>query len=90
MAKKKAVKKKSAPKKKPSGGRSAYMAKAPIRRLMKNEGAGLVAEAAVVVLIEKLTSIAQNVTKAAVKYVKEDKRKRLTGADIVAAQRMMQ
>ena len=81
-----AKKKKSAPKK--TKGRSSYIAKAPIRRLMKNEGASLVAEAAVDVLIDELTKIGKDVTKAAVKYVKGDKRKRITGADIIAAQRM--
>ncbi|MCP4763425.1 MAG: hypothetical protein GY870_16755 [archaeon] len=87
MAKKKAAKKKAAPKKK-SGDRSTYIAKAPIRRLMKNEGAGLVAEAAVAVLIKKLTKVGQDITKSAVKLVKEDKRKRITGADIIAATRL--
>ena len=91
MAKKAAPKKAAAPKKKaaPGAKRSSYIAKAPIRRLMKNEGAGLVAEAAVQVLIEQLTKVAKNVTKSAVKYVKEDKRKRITGADIIAATRLV-
>ena len=56
---------------------------------MKNEGAGLVAEAAVNVLIQELTSVAKEVTKAAVKLVKSDKRKRITGADIITASRAM-
>ncbi|MHA1720579.1 MAG: histone-like protein [Promethearchaeota archaeon] len=79
MAKKskKVVKKKTA-------NRETYIAKAPIRRLMKNEGAGLVAENAVVLLIEQLTKEAKRVTKAAVKLVKVDKRKRVTAADITA------
>ena len=85
MAKKKV--KKAAPKKAAAGKRSSYIAKAPIRRLMKNEGAGLVAEAAVQVLIDQLTIVAKSVTKSAVKFVKEDKRKRITGADIIAATR---
>ncbi len=84
MAKKKPAKKKAAPKK--AATRSAYIAKAPIRRLMKNEGASLVAENAVVVLIEQLTKVATEVTKEAVKLVKADKRKRLTAADIIAAE----
>ena len=78
MAKKKATKKKPAKK---------YIAKAPIRRLMKNEGATLVAETAVELLIDKLTAIATNVTKTAIKDVKSDKRKRLTANDIIAASR---
>ncbi|MHA1512290.1 MAG: hypothetical protein ACTSRX_11305 [Promethearchaeota archaeon] len=71
------AKKKAPAKKKVAGkARSAYIAKAPIRRLMKNEGAGLVAEDAVILLIEELT----------VKLVKGDKRKRVTAADIAACE----
>ena len=81
MAKKKPAKKKAATK-----ARSAYIAKAPIRRLMKNEGAGLVAEDAVILLIEELTKAAKEVTKEAVKLVKGDKRKRVTAADIAACE----
>ena len=84
MAKKKATKK--APAKKST--RDSYIAKAPIRRLMKDEGANLVAEAAVQVLINELTKVGKNVTKAAVKLVKDDKRKRITGPDIIAASRL--
>lgn len=90
MAKKRSAAKPAAKgaSKKKAESRSTYIAKAPIRRLMKNEGAGLVAEAAVSILIDKLTKVAMDVTKAAVKYVKEDKRKRITGADIIMAQRI--
>jgi DNA-binding protein len=86
MAKKKsAAKKTTAPKKKGGAAtRSSYIAKAPIRRLMKSEGAGLVAEDAVTLLIEKLTEAAIDVTKKAVKMVKDEKRKRVTAADITA------
>ncbi|MCP4761354.1 MAG: hypothetical protein GY870_06205 [archaeon] len=87
MAKKKAKKPAKKPAAKKKGGRT-YISKAPIRRLMKNEGAGLVAEAAVVVLIAELTKAGQNITKTAVKLVKEDKRKRITGQDIVNATRV--
>ncbi len=80
MAKKKPAKKKAAAK------RSSYIAKAPIRRLMKQEGAGLVAENAVELLITTLTKAGEAVTKKAVKLVKEDKRKRLTAADIAACE----
>jgi histone H3/H4 len=82
--------KKEAPKAAPAKkeGRTVYIAKAPIRRLMKNEVASLVAENAVNILIEKLTNVAKDVTKGAVKIVKDDKRKRVTGADIIAASRM--
>lgn len=53
---------------------------------MKEEGAGLVAEEAVVLLIEELTKVAKNLTKKAVKVVKDDKRKRVTAADVIAAE----
>ncbi|MHA1731660.1 MAG: histone-like protein [Promethearchaeota archaeon] len=79
MAKKKAAKKKAAPK--------SYIAKAPIRRLMKGEGAELVANEAVQLLIDQLISVAATVTKEAVKLVKADKRKRVTAADIMDATR---
>lgn len=84
-----AKKKKKTPNAKKSSGRSSYIAKAPIRRLMKSEGAKLVAEAAVSALIEKITKMGTDLTKSAIAYVKSDKRKRITGADIVAAQRML-
>ena len=64
-----------------------YIAKAPIRRLMKDEGAKLVAESAVDLLINKLEKTAMDVTKAAIKLVKADKRKRLTAPDIQMAAR---
>ena len=79
MAKKKPVKKKAAK-------RTSYIAKAPIRRLMKQEGAGLVAENAVELLIATLTKAGEALTKKAVKLVKDDKRKRVTAADISACE----
>ncbi len=85
MAKKKKPAKKKPATKKPAT-RSTYIAKAPIRRLMKDEGAGLVAEDAVVLLIEELTKVGKDLTKKAVKIVKDDKRKRVTAADIIAAE----
>lgn len=60
-----------------------YIAKAPIRRLMKAEGAELVASDAVDILINQLHKVAQGVTKDAVKLVRSDKRKRVTAADIM-------
>jgi histone H3/H4 len=84
MAKKKApAKKKAAPKKKAEG----YIAKAPIRRLMKKEGADLVAAEALDKLIEFLESSAADATKEAIKVCKADKRKRVTAADIRTATR---
>ncbi|MHA1340330.1 MAG: histone-like protein [Promethearchaeota archaeon] len=74
--------------KKKSSSRESYIAKAPIRRLMKNEGADLVAEAALQILIDELTKRAKEVTKNAIKLVKDDKRKRITGPDIIAASKL--
>ncbi|MHA1871273.1 MAG: histone-like protein [Promethearchaeota archaeon] len=98
MAKKKAAKK-AAPKKKvpakkagtkpatkkKTPERQSYIAKAPIRRLMTDEGADLVAEAALNLLIEKLTSLAKDVTNTAIKNLKDDKRKKITKYDIINA-----
>lgn len=84
MAKKKApAKKKAAPKKKAEG----YIAKAPIRRLMKKEGADLVAAEALDKLIDFLEASAADATKEAIKVCKADKRKRVTAADIRTATR---
>ncbi|MCK4380440.1 MAG: NFYB/HAP3 family transcription factor subunit [Candidatus Lokiarchaeota archaeon] len=82
MAKKKAPAK--APAKKKSEG---YIAKAPIRRLMKKEGADLVAAEALDKLISYLEGSAATATKEAIKVCKEDKRKRVTAADIRNATR---
>jgi len=75
---------KKAPATKKSEG---YIAKAPIRRLMKKEGADLVAAEALDKLIGYLESSAANATKEAIKVCKADKRKRVTAADIRAATR---
>jgi histone H3/H4 len=77
MAKKKAPAKKS----------ESYIAKAPIRRLMKKEGADLVAADALDKLIGYLEKKAAEATKDAIKITKEDKRKRVTAADIRKATR---
>jgi histone H3/H4 len=78
MAKKKApVKKKG----------DSYIAKAPIRRLMKKEGADLVAADALDKLIGYLENTAAEATKEAIKITKADKRKRVTAADIRKATR---
>lgn len=90
MAKKKAgkakPKSKAAPKKKASAKSGGHIAKAPIRRLMKAEGAELVAEDAVGLLIEQLEKQASNIVGKALKIVKAEKRKRVTAADILAAE----
>ena len=64
-----------------------YIAKAPIRRLMKKEGADLVAAEALDKLIDFLESSAADATKAAIAVCKGDKRKRVTAADIRNATR---
>ncbi|MFX1393937.1 MAG: histone-like protein [Promethearchaeota archaeon] len=88
MAKKKAPapakKKAAAPAKKKGEG---YIAKAPIRRLMKKEGADLVAAEALDKLIDFLEKAAADATKEAIKVCKADKRKRVTAADIRNATR---
>jgi histone H3/H4 len=74
---------KKAPAKKSDG----YIAKAPIRRLMKKEGAVLVAADALDKLIGYLENMAADATKDAIKITKADKRKRVTAADIRKATR---
>lgn len=64
-----------------------YIAKAPIRRLMKKEGADLVAADALDKLIGYLEKTAADATKEAIKVTKADKRKRVTAADIRKATR---
>ncbi|UYP47653.1 hypothetical protein NEF87_003938 [Candidatus Lokiarchaeum ossiferum] len=92
MAKKKAAAKKKAPAKKKvvkstSENRSSFISKAPVRRLMKGEGAGLVSDEAVKLLIEQLEKNAIQTTKKALTLVKDEKRKRLTAEDITWATR---
>lgn len=88
---KKAAPKKAAPKKaaaKPAAKKGeGYIAKAPIRRLMKKEGADLVAAEALDKLIDFLEKSAANATKEAIKICGADKRKRVTAADIRNATR---
>ncbi|MFO8018901.1 MAG: histone [Promethearchaeia archaeon] len=64
-----------------------YIAKAPIRRLMKREGADLVAADALDRLIEFLENTAADVTKDAIDVTQADKRKRITSDDIREATR---
>ena len=83
---KKPVEKKPAVKKEKKA-RDVFIARAPIRRLMKTEGATLCSEKAVTLLISKLTDLAQKVTKSAIKNVKAESRKRITAADITEAKK---
>ncbi|MCK4282562.1 MAG: NFYB/HAP3 family transcription factor subunit [Candidatus Lokiarchaeota archaeon] len=77
MAKKEPAKKKGA----------VYIAKAPIRRLMKSQGAKLVAAEALNKLIGYLEKAAADITKESIKLTKADKRKRITALDIRNATR---
>ncbi|GAG85100.1 MAG: NFYB/HAP3 family transcription factor subunit [Candidatus Lokiarchaeota archaeon] len=77
MAKKEPAKKKGA----------VYIAKAPIRRLMKSQGAKLVAAEALNKLIGYLENAAADITKESIKLTKADKRKRITALDIRNATR---
>jgi histone H3/H4 len=70
---------------KPAATEEKYISKAPIRRLMKNQGANLVAEEAVITLVEFLEKFADGLTKKAMKIAEDDKRKKLTADDINAA-----
>jgi len=74
-------------KKAPAKKSDSYIAKAPIRRLMKKEGADLVAADALDKLISYLEKTAADATKEAIKVTKADKRKRVTAADIRKATR---
>ncbi|MHA1460575.1 MAG: histone [Promethearchaeota archaeon] len=74
-------------KKAPAKKSESYIAKAPIRRLMKKEGADLVAADALDKLIGYLENAAADATKDAIKITKADKRKRVTAADIRKATR---
>ena len=67
--------------------RDAYIAKAPIRRLMKKEGARLVASGALEKLISYLEGAAADATKEAIKLTNAAKRKRITAVDIRNATR---
>ena len=69
------------------GGDPKYFAVAPIRRLMKKEGAHLVAIAALKKLTLFLEESGAEVTQNAIKVCKADKRKRVTASDIRNATR---
>lgn len=64
---------------------TSYIAKAPIRRLMKNCGADLVAEDALAGLVAYLEQQADALTKKALKVAEADKRKKITAQDVIKA-----
>ena len=84
MAKKKAPAKKKPAAKAAKKGDAGYIAKAPIRRLMKKEGADLVAAEALDKLIGYLESSAAKATKDAINLCKADKRKHYNELIIMA------
>ena len=81
MAKKAAKKPTKKIVKKPTK-RGSFISKAPVRRLMRGEGATLVSEEALELLIKKIEEHGTYVTKKAVSLVKDEKRKRLTADDV--------
>lgn len=85
--KEKPVKGKAAPAPKPTApaGAPEFIAKAPIRRLMKSYGANLVAEDALLGLISYLENYGMDVTKKALEIAAKDKRKKASAEDIAAA-----
>ncbi|WP_457557704.1 histone [Candidatus Harpocratesius sp.] len=64
-----------------------FISKAPIRRLMREEGARLVSDDALAILIKTLEKHAVETTKKAIEIVKDDRRKRITAKDITWATR---
>ncbi|MCK4383471.1 MAG: NFYB/HAP3 family transcription factor subunit [Candidatus Lokiarchaeota archaeon] len=64
---------------------SEYISWSPIRRLMKHNGAVIVARDAVNELVEWLGSSAEKLTKTALQLTKHGKRKKITRDDILLA-----
>ncbi|MHA1619273.1 MAG: histone-like protein [Promethearchaeota archaeon] len=65
-----------------NSSQKSFISKAPIRRLMAEEGAKLVSDEALVIMIKSLEKHAIITTKKAIEIVKDDKRKRITAEDI--------
>ncbi len=61
------------------------LALAPVRELMKDAGADLVAKDAIMAVVEHLESTIKGVSKNALELVKLSKRKKVTGADVAKA-----
>ena len=64
---------------------SDYISWSPIRRLMKHNGAVIVARDAVNELVDWLGSSAEKLTKTALQLTKHSKRKKITRNDILLA-----
>jgi len=64
---------------------SEYISWSPIRRLMKHNGATIVARDAVNTLVDWMGQSAEKLTKVALKLTKHGKRKKITRNDILLA-----
>ncbi len=64
---------------------SDYISWSPIRRLMKHNGAMIVARDAVDELVDWMGSSAERITKVALTLTKHSKRKKITRNDILLA-----
>ncbi|MHA1191112.1 MAG: histone [Promethearchaeota archaeon] len=62
-----------------------YISWSPIRRLMKHNGAVIVARDAVNELVDWMSQSAETITKSALKLTKHAKRKKITKDDILMA-----
>ncbi|MBA7521265.1 hypothetical protein ES705_13370 [subsurface metagenome] len=65
--------------------KSEYISWSPIRRLMKHNGAIIVAREAVDQLVDWMEESAEKITKSALKLTKHSKRKKVTREDILLA-----
>ena len=57
----------------------------PVRKLMKKQGATIVAREAVDLLIENLESVSESLTKKALAFAEHAKRKKITKDDMLLA-----
>ena len=62
-----------------------YISWSPIRRLMKHNGAVIVARDAVNELVDWMSQSAEKITKSALRLTKHSKRKKITKGDILLA-----
>jgi len=66
-----------------------YIAKSPIRRLMKNEGANIVSNDALNEIIEILTNKGKELTNKALEMTRHAGRKKLTADDVKLASQVI-
>ncbi len=64
------------------------LAIAPVRDLMKDAGADLVAKDAILAVVSHLETMIETISKNALELVKLSKRKKVTGADVSKAATM--